>query len=82
MSVVSLLSSALTLCALMLNAVYGNVAYDGVFTAVGLVLLGSVLLVRHVLLRRRRRTQQRPEPRCVHTYIWYIIHVYKVMYIN
>jgi hypothetical protein len=57
----------------MLNAVYGNVAYDGVFTVVGVVLLGSVLLVRHMMLRRRRPTQQRPEPRCVHTYMWYLL---------
>jgi hypothetical protein len=46
MSALALLAAGLLIWSLVLNVVYGNVAYDTLFTGLGLILIASALAIR------------------------------------
>jgi hypothetical protein len=58
MSVLALVASGLLIWSLVLNAVYGNVFYDTLFTVLGLFLLASALTLRAFHRRRQRLERQ------------------------
>lgn len=46
MSVLALVAAGLLIWSLVLNAVLGNVAYDSLFTGLGVILIASALGIR------------------------------------